>query len=216
MEHPAVPSRHADHDFDGHRTHGPAGWLEQIRPGIRKFAEPFDTLMQRARMGSKRALLGGGYCIAEGIISGRGCTLEGYVLNGEPHVYATIDSLRGPNAVSFVGYHYPTELPQSAQDRMIEGTDRITRHIGLDNTAFNVEFFWDEESDDVKLLEINPRISKSHSPLFHLVDGASHHEVAIDVALGQKPDFPRGQGQYRYAAKFMPCSYGTARVTRVP
>ncbi len=190
--------------------------LNQIRAGIGKFAEPFNTLMQRARLGDKRALLGGGYCIAEGIIGGRGCTVEGYVLNGEPHVYAVIDSLRGPNAVSFVGYHYPSELPEAVRERMKEGSDRIIRHIGLDNTAFNVEFFWDEQTDDIKLLETNPRISKSHSPLFYLVDGASHHEVAIDVALGRQPDFPRGEGRYRYAAKFMPRTYGPARVVRAP
>lgn len=190
--------------------------LMRIRQGIGKFAEPFDTLMKHARLGSRRALMGGGYCIAEGIISGRGCTLEGYVLDGEPHVYAVIDSLRGPNAVSFVGYHYPSELPQDVLDRMLEGTDRILRHIGLDNTPFNVEFFWNEEADDVKLLEINPRISKSHSPLFLMVDGASHHEVAIDVALGRKPDFPRGDGPHQHAAKFMPRTYGAARITRAP
>jgi biotin carboxylase len=190
--------------------------LARIRAGIRKFATPFDTLMQRARLGSKRALLGGGYCVAEGIISGRGCTVEGYVLDGEPHVYAVIDSLRGPNDVSFVGYHYPSELPESVRKRMIDGACRIVRHIGLDRTPFNIEFFWDEENDDVKLLEINPRISKSHSPIFYLVDGASHHEVAVDVALGRKPDFPRGAGRYRYAAKFMPRSYQSARATRVP
>lgn len=190
--------------------------LEQIRPGIAKFAEPFDTLMQRTRMGSWRALLRGGYCIAEGILSGRGCTLEGYVKDGQPTVYAVIDSLRGPNGVSFVGYHYPSEIPQAILDRMLEGADRIIRQIGLDNTPFNVEFFWNESDDDVKLLEINPRISRSHAPLFYLVDGASHHEVAIDVALGTKPRFPRHEGRYPYAAKFMPRSYDTARITRVP
>jgi len=190
--------------------------LEPIREGIGKFAEPFDTLMKHARLGGRRALLGGGFCVAEGLIGGRGCTVEGYVLDGEVRSYAIIDSLRGANAVSFVGYHYPSDLPQQVQDRMIEGTGRIIRHLGLDNTPFNVEFFWDEDSDDVKLLEINPRISKSHSPLFYLVDGASHHEVAIDVALGRHPDFPRGEGHYRQAAKFMPRSYGAARVTRVP
>lgn len=190
--------------------------LERIRPAIGKFAEPFDRLLQRASLGARRASLAGGYCIAEGIIGGRGCTLEGYVQNGEPHVYAVIDSLRGPNAVSFIGYHYPSELPERIIERMIFGTERLVRHIDLDDTPFNIEFFWDEASNDVKLLEANPRISKSHSPLFQMVDGASHHEVAIDVALGRKPDFPRGEGRYHYAAKFMPRVYDDARVTRVP
>ncbi|PWG65416.1 ATP-grasp domain-containing protein [Spiribacter halobius] len=190
--------------------------LARIRPAIGRFAEPFDALLQRARLGARRASLAGGYCIAEGIIGGRGCTLEGYVLDGEPHIYAVIDSLRGPNGVSFVGYHYPSELPERVSERMKETTRRIIRHIGLEHSPFNIEFFWDEANDDIKLLEINPRISKSHSPLFELVDGASHHEVAIDVALGRRPEFPRSEGEYRYAAKFMPRVYGDAEVTRVP
>lgn len=190
--------------------------LERIRPGIGKFAEPFDALMQHARLGPRRALLGGGYCVAEGIISGRGCTLEGYALDGEIEVYGIIDSLRAPNGVSFVGYHYPSDLPGTVTERMLAGTRRIIRHLGLDNTPFNVEFFWDEASDDLKLLEINPRISKSHAPMFYLVDGASHHEVAIEVALGRRPEFPRREGRHAYAAKFMPRSYGAARVTRAP
>lgn len=190
--------------------------LKRIRAGIGKFAEPFDILRNRARLGEKRAIFAGGYCIAEGIISGRGCTLEGYVLDGQPRVYATIDSLRGPNGVSFLGYHYPSDLPDDVVERMLEGTERIIRHIGLDNTPFNIEFLWEEESDSVKLLEVNPRISKSHSPIFYLAEGASHHEVAIDVALGRQPQFPSGKGRHRNACKFMPRTYEPARVTRAP
>ena len=190
--------------------------MQQIRAGIDKFAAPFNTLMQRAHLGQRRALLNGKFCIAEGIISGRGTTVEGYVLDGEPQTYAIIDSLRGPNQVSFVGYHYPSDLPEEVGQRMEEASCHIVRHLGLRHTPFNIEFLWDEELDKLRLLEINPRISKSHSPLFALVDGASHHEVAIDVALGREPRFRRGAGRWRYAAKFMPRVYAPARVTRAP
>ncbi len=190
--------------------------LNHIRGGIDKFAEPFNALMQRSRLGDRRALLHAGFCIAEGIISGRGCTLEGYVQNGEVEIYGVIDSLRGPNAVSFVGYLYPSALPESIRERMADGTRRLIRQIGLDDTPFNIEFLWNEDDDDLKLLEVNARITKSHAPLFSHVEGASHHEVAIDVAMGRKPNFPNGGGLYKYAAKFMPRSYDTARVTRVP
>lgn len=190
--------------------------LKRIRSGIGKFAEPFDVLRNRARLGDKRALFAGGYCVAEGIISGHGCTLEGYVLDGQIKVYATIDSLRGPNGVSFLGYHYPSGLPDHVTARLLEGTEQILRHIGLDNTPFNIEFLWDEESDGVKLLEINARISKSHSPIFYLAEGASHHEVAIDVALGRQPQFPSGKGRHKHACKFMPRTYEPAKVVRAP
>lgn len=190
--------------------------LAEIRDGIGKFAEPFEAFSQRATLGDQRALLRGRYCVAEGIIAGRGTTVEGYVLNGEADVYGVIDSLRQPGGSSFVGYVYPSKLPKAVIDHMIEKSKKLAVHIGLDNTPFNIEFLWDEDADDLKLLEVNARISKSHSPLFYLVEGASHHEVAIDVALGKKPNFPNGGGPYKYAAKFMPRSYQSARVTRVP
>ena len=46
--------------------------------------------------------------------------------------------------------------------------------------------------------------------------GASHHEVAVEVAMGRHPDFPRSDGPFAMAAKFMPRTYQDARVTRVP
>ena len=61
---------------------------------------------------------------------------------------------------------------------------------GLDDTPFNMEFFFHERRDAISLLEVNARISKSHSPLFDKVEGVPHKEVMLDVALGRKPDDP--------------------------
>ncbi|MEJ2700553.1 MAG: hypothetical protein P8Z70_12960, partial [Desulfuromonadales bacterium] len=48
------------------------------------------------------------------------------------------------------------------------------------------------------------------------VDGASHMEVMVDLALGRRPDFPRGQGPFATAAKFMLRRFAEARVVRIP
>jgi hypothetical protein len=66
------------------------------------------------------------------------------------------------------------------------------------------------------LLEVNPRISQSHSAMFQMVDGASNHKIALDLALGRRPDFPHRQGEYGCAAKFHVRRFENARVTRVP
>lgn len=191
--------------------------IAQIRENIGLFAEPFDALLSHVQHpGRLPEEGGGGTCIAEGLIGGDLCTLEGYVLNGEVEVYAVIDSLRGANGVSFLSYQLPSHLPRGVQDRMIDAAARVLRHIGLDDSPFNMEFFWDREQDRVWLLEINPRISKSHCPLFRLVMGASHHEVAVDVALKRRPAFPRRDGPYPIAGKFMPRVYADTVVTRVP
>jgi biotin carboxylase len=82
-----------------------------------------------------------------------------------------------------------------------------------------VEFFYHAARDAISLLEVNARISKSHSPLFDKVEGVPHKEVMLDVALGKRPDYPARLGRFRYAAKFMPRLYGRHdnwRVRNVP
>lgn len=190
--------------------------IEAVRKGIGLIAEPFNYMLGQADLGKELGGVDGYHCIAEKIISGDQCTLEGYVQDGEPHVYATIDSFRGPNRSSFTRYEYPSVLPQSTQRRMIDIAGRYMTEIGYDNAPFNMEFFHDRARDRLWILEVNPRISKSHCPLFELVSGASHHEVAVEVALGIKPRFPTQTGPFSHAAKFMVRRYEDARVTRAP
>lgn len=191
--------------------------MKTIRDNIWIFAEPFDNVLQYAK--NPKALPdrgSGSTCIAEAIIGGRLCTLEGYVYQGEVNVYAIVDSLRTSNQVSFFSYQYPSQLPEGVQRRMTDHAETILKHIDMDNTPFNMEFFWDEQTDKLWLLEINPRISKSHCPIFQIATGSSHHEVAIDIALGRKPDFPRPEGRFPMAGKFMPRVFGDTVVTKVP
>ncbi|MGD2083711.1 MAG: ATP-grasp domain-containing protein [Chromatiales bacterium] len=190
--------------------------IGKIRRHIGKFSEPYDHLMQYAKQPTDVPDVHGGYCVAEALISGRLCTLEGYVFRGETTVYGVIDSIRGANQVSFQRYQRPSRLPREVQQRMIQAAGRLMTQLGLDNTPFNIEFFWNEDTDAISLLEVNPRLSKSHCPLFVMTSGASHHEVAIDVALGRQPDFPREEGRFAIAAKFMPRTYEDAEVRRAP
>jgi len=191
--------------------------IDAIARGIPVFSEPFRAFTERVDHPERLPGTGSGAtALAEGIIQGRLCTLEGYVFNGEVVTYAILDSLRGSNQVSFISYQYPSSLPVPVQERMKGYARRLLEHIGLNQTPFNMEFFWDEDVDKIWLLEVNPRISKSHCPIFEVATGTSHHEVAIDISLGRRPRFPRPEGRFPMAAKFMPRVYGDARVLRVP
>lgn len=79
-----------------------------------------------------------------------------------------------------------------------------------------MDFFYDETHDCIWLLEINPRISQSHGDVFHKVDGSNHFAVMIDLALGQKPQFPHRQGEFVCAAKCFLRTHEDAVVKRVP
>jgi hypothetical protein len=192
--------------------------IRQTRAGISRYALPFNRVLQQARLPAAVRPIDGHHCIAEAIISaGRQCTVEGYTWSDEVVLYGVVDSLReGPEGSSFSRYQYPSELPASVIDRMREICRRLMRHIGYVDAQFNIEFFWDEQCDRIWLLEINTRISKSHAPLFFMVDGCYHHKIMLDLALQRDPDFPYRQGRFACAAKFMLRHYEDARVTRVP
>ena len=100
---------------------------------------------------------------------------------------------------------------------MSDAAISVLRRTGLNNEPFNIEFFHDPQTGRISLLEINPRISKSHCPLFYLVEGASHQEVMLDVGLGIRPEYPHDTGSYPMATKFMVRRYtGDAIVRRIP
>ncbi len=196
-------------DFDRATAH--------IREEIHLISEPFDFVLDKADLPRQVSDVEGHYCIAEGIIGGRQCTLEGYSFEGTVRTFGIIDSIRYQNGSSFFRYEYPSTLPDLIRDKMVEVTERVIPHIGFDNCAFNIEYFWDRQLNHVWLLEINTRVSQSHSDLFEKVDGQSNQQVTVQVACGEEPDFPEGEGQFACAGKFFWRVFqGDAEVTRVP
>ncbi|MGM0577652.1 MAG: ATP-grasp domain-containing protein [Myxococcota bacterium] len=190
--------------------------VERIREGIRRYGDPFDHIVERADVPEEVRRVRGRWCLAEEIVHGRQCTVEGWVLDGEYGTHGVVDSLRYPNRSSFLRYEYPSRLPARVRERMGEVAERFLRHVGYDRGAFNVELFWEPKTDRVRLLEANTRVAQHHSDLFEKVDGASNHEVALDVALGKRPDLPHRRGPFRRAATWWLRTPEDAVVRRVP
>ncbi|NIQ96825.1 MAG: ATP-grasp domain-containing protein [Desulfuromonadales bacterium] len=202
----------------GFRIRNEKDWQQAIpviRGNIGTFTDPLDYVMDLAEVPEEIAG-NDDICIAEEIISGRQCTLEGYVYNGRVKVYGVVDSIRYAHLPSFSRYQYPSHLPKTAQKKMIEIARRLMRHVGYDNRTFNVEFFYDLKNDHPWLLEVNTRMAQSHADLFYKVDGASSHEIMADLSLGQEPDFPHREGDYGCAGKFFVRAFRDGTVTRVP
>ncbi|WP_458524495.1 ATP-grasp domain-containing protein [Onishia taeanensis] len=191
--------------------------IERLRAEIGLIATPFNTVLDHALLPPEIAAVEGHFCMAEEIIGGWQCTVEGYVFEGEVVSYGIVDSLRYPQVLSFFHYRYPSQLPEPIQAQMKDLTERVMTHIGYDNAAFNIEYFWDEVQGRVWLLEINTRISQSHCDLFEKVDGIGNQQVSLDLGLGRRPAMPSRQGAFPIAAKFFyRVFFVDARVTRVP
>lgn len=190
--------------------------LAHIRRGIWRFAEPFNAALSHVQLPTEVRDIDGNHCIAEQMVHGSQCTIEGYVLRGEPTVYGVVDSIRDKNHSSFLRYQYPSGLPKRVQREMSDISCRLVTALGYDNATFNIEFFWDRHHDRLWLLEINPRLSQSHSEIFEKVDGVTNLDKMVEVALGRAPQHREGAGEVGVAAKCFLRHWHDALVRRVP
>lgn len=177
--------------------------LKIIRGAVHSCGDPFNQALAYISVPDEVGAVGGNWCIAEEILTGKQCGIEGSLLDGKYQVHGIVDTVKDSKNLSFTRYEYPSVWPQYAQDKICQAGEKLLRHMGFDNSPFGIEFFWDERSDSFKVLEINTRISQSHCDQFIKVHGVSNHRVPIDLALGQVPDLSHCRGDYRTAAKFM-------------
>lgn len=191
--------------------------IEEIGAGIDRLGEPFEYLLSMVELPPEVADAGGKACLAEEAMSGLQAATEGYSHRGDVRVYGVLDSVNYPDSYSFLRHQYPSQLPAELTDKMVDISERVIAHIGLDMAAFSVEFFCQPDTGEVRLLEINPRHSQSHAELFDYVDGAPNHHAMLRLALGEEPEMPRGEGPDDIAAKWLHRTFvDDAVVTRVP
>lgn len=189
---------------------------EAIDAEIDQYGGPFQQALDQIDLPPDIAKIGGRACIAEDLIGGRQCTLEGYVSFGEPVVYGVVDSIREDNLSTFRAYQYPSRLPTPVQRRMADIAADVIVQSGLDHACFNVEFFYDETEGQLWLLEVNTRLSLSHCELFAKVDGASNQRALLDVAMGREPRMPHRLGRFPVAAKYFLRAFEDGVVKRAP
>ncbi len=190
--------------------------LGKIRDKISAIATPFNDFLNHAQVPETVAPVDGGYCLAEGMIAGHQCTVCGYVHQGQVVIYGVVDSFNYPHRSSFFRYQYPSILSGPVKQRLAAASKKVMTHIGYDQAAFNIEYFYDESRDAITLLEINPRISQSHGLLFEQVDGFPDHQIMVQLGCGQAPDFPRGEGPFGCSAEFHVRRFEDGVVRRAP
>ncbi len=189
--------------------------LGTIRAGIDRLASPYETVMRRVDPPAEISRLGAHACLVEEYLDGVEIAHEGFVFQGRTQIHGTLDMVRERRV--FTRYEYPSSAPDHVKERIEAAIPKFLARIGFDNGCFNAEYFWNPETDEVHLVEINPRLSQSHTDLFAKVNGVSNYQVAIDIALGREPKLPPpGSGPYAKAAKFLVRTFEDGVVTRVP
>lgn len=190
--------------------------LAKIESRKKLFARPYWYLEKQMHLSGEMERASEKIFLAEQIIGGKQCTLEGFVFKKKIGFHGIIDSFRFPNRMSFCRYQYPSKLPRKIKQLIYEKAEKIMKQVGYDNGSFNIEFFWDKRENKLWLLEINTRISQSHCELFRLVDGESSHKLIVDIVDGREPSLPHRQGPYNIAGKLFLRDFENGTVTKVP
>jgi len=189
--------------------------LKEVREHIDFMSEPFSYIVSEYNMpenisGMKEKMF------AETPISGFQCTVEGYVYNDEIVIYGVVDSINEKKCPSFARYQYPSLHPYEVQYRMAELSRQVIKQIGIKNSAFNVEYFYNEEKNKIYLLEVNPRMSQSHATMFEHVHGISHHQIMLNLALDRRPLPLEYEGAFHISAHFMLRAFEPGVVKKAP
>ena len=131
------------------------------------------------------------YYIVEEFIIGREFGAQAFVMDGKvqfilPHRDYIFHGSTGVPA----GHFAPYELSEEAQKDCCETCEKAILAMGLDNCAVNCDFIMRDGKTYV--LEIGGRSGATClAELVSIYYGYDYYKKIIEVALGQKPDFPK-------------------------
>lgn len=159
---------------------------------------------------------GSSVVLAEQFVVGEQVTLEGYVENGVCNVLGVVDSVMYSGTQSFERFEYPSSAPEPIQQRMAVIAAELMRESKYENGFFNVEFIYDVESSDVKIIEVNPRMASQFADLFEKVDGRNSYSVLVNLCMGIPVEQQARVGCHAFAASCVLRCFADRFVRQVP
>lgn len=156
------------------------------------------------------------FLLAEQILDGIQVVVEGFSCNNNVTMMGITDSVMYPGTISFERFEYPSRLPAAVRKRMADIASDLVLKIGLDQAMFNIEMFYNHETDAIHIIEINPRMSYQFADIFEKVDGTNSYGLQLQLSQGERPEFEHGSGDYAVAASFVLRLFEDRIVTRTP
>jgi biotin carboxylase len=191
---------------------------EKAQRELPPYARAFNELLtlSPAPLNGRYGAVSGNWLIAEELMSGHQCTLDGLMENGRFHLLGIVDSIRMPNRVSFARFELPSRLPRRAQQQMAEIAEQVMLQLGYRHGLFNIEFFADPRGGVPRIIEVNPRLSPQFTDLYANVSGQSLYQHVVRAAAGLPVPAGAGKNIFTYAASCVLRRADDCLVRRVP
>jgi ATP-grasp domain len=185
-------------DLPALQRHLSFGWFEEII--IRRLIKPFDDVA----FDYLPEKVGAWNMVAEEVYRAAQYNLDGYVVDGEAHLLGVVDEIMYPGTQAFMRFAYPSRLAGSVQQRALEVARKVLAAAGFRHGMFNMEFFYCEDRDELKVIEFNPRLASQLADIYRKVDGVDVYGINLALALGEDPALvPRLPPLGTHAASFV-------------
>ena len=178
----------------------------------KSFLEPFNAVLSE----HTPFLLSANYLLAESILKGHQCTIEGFIRNGRCYILGVIDSVMYPGTISFHHFEYPSQLPKEVQHRMAKIAQNIMGGLTFDNSFFNIEMMYNPLSNQIHIIEINPRSVAQFADFYEKVHGLNSYEIMLAIVTNSALPACKKKGAYAIAASFALRTFANGRVIHSP
>jgi hypothetical protein len=179
---------------------------------IRRLLKPFNDLMPAYTPLDIDAC----NMIAEEVIDGEQVNIDGFVDGGKVTFIGMVDEIMYPGTHAFMRFEYPSRLALGVRERMAALTERMLRAMNYDHGFFNVEMYYRPVHDDIKIIEINPRMASQLANLYRRVDGYDPYDALLALSVGEHPQIVSGAGEFKTAGSFIFRRFDGRAVNPVP
>lgn len=186
--------------------------IQQSHQHFRTKLQPFNELLARY----SDHPLSANYLIGEEILEGHQVTVEGYMFEGTFTLIGVVDSIMFPDTHSFQRFEFPSALSEKVCSRMTDIAQTFLRAIGYHNAMVNIEMMYNPASDDIKIIEVNTRLSSQFADLFEKVHGVNTYAILLDLCCGIRPQWEPYQGHYAIAASCVLRTFEDSIVRALP
>ncbi|MEA2489319.1 MAG: hypothetical protein QOH21_1111 [Acidobacteriota bacterium] len=162
-----------------------ASAMELARVEYPRWSRQYYPLFARAVDTTRYPLATADMMLVEEFVEGPQVTVEGWVQDGETHIWAVTDTNTYPGTRIIDNFSLPSRFAAEAQDAMTRYAKDAIRRFEFTDGFFNIELW--QTADGLRLTEVNGRAAVCFAGIYDPVLGASIFEAVADVACGLPP-----------------------------
>lgn len=158
-----------------------------ITAHLQELNRPFFSILEQTTIPQKYPEALQNCMLIEPVVQKPQLTIEGFVYKNKVVPLILTDTNFQGNSNRFGSFTTPSKLSESLQRLVQQQVIRDITKIGLTNTFFNAEYWIDEETNDVLLIEVNSRTALSFRDLYRNAWGYDLQLNLATLALGLAP-----------------------------